>query len=222
MNLSVRPALQPYAHLAACILAQFALVIAITLFKHDYYNSICFDLVNACGLGLGALVVSRSSGVGCWTFKPCWSYGGFALAAGVLAGFLDLQVWAAGRSSGLASNVAILKALVASHAWLRAGLLFIPVCILYPLFEEIVFRGIFLGGLRGRFRSAWPPMLVSSGVFALLHLTSVAAARPILDLFALALALAWLTLRTGSLMPAFLLHAAYNSTELLLVSCRQP
>ena len=146
----------------------------------------------------------------------------FALIFGALTGFLDLQVWAAGRPCPPLSNFATLKAMVTSHAWLNVGLLIVPVCLLYPLFEEIVFRGIFLDGLQAQFRSAWPPLLVSSGVFALLHLTSVADIRPILDLFALALALAWLTLRTRSLLPAFLLHAAYNSTELLLVFCRQP
>lgn len=221
MNLSVRPAWKPFAHLSACILGQFALVITITLFKHDFYNSILFDSINACGLGLGALIVSRSRGMTFFTFKPCWSYCVFALTLGVLAGFLDLQVWTPGRSCPPVSNFAILKAMVTSHAWLKVGLLIVPVCLLYPLFEEIVFRGIFLDGLRERFLSAWPPLLISSGVFASLHMTSTTGLRPILDLFALALALAWLTLRTRSLLPAFLLHAAYNSTELLVVSCRQ-
>lgn len=81
-------------------------------------------------------------------------------------------------------------------------------CLLTPLIEECLFRGVLL--------HAAPPAVglpLSALAFALAH--GLNAHAPALLLFGLALG--YLTLRTRSLRPALLLHAAFNLVNLLLI-----
>lgn len=77
--------------------------------------------------------------------------------------------------------------------------------------EELLCRGTLLSGLK---RSLGPgtAVVVSSFLFAVLHLSPYR----FLPQFALGIALAALTLRSGSIGPAMLLHAGHNATVLLL------
>lgn len=79
-----------------------------------------------------------------------------------------------------------------------------------PLVEELLFRGVLLSALWQRWRSGWAVAL-SSLAFALVHLPGLQwqwFALP--DLWLLALALAWLRLRSGSIWPGVLAHGANN------------
>ncbi len=79
------------------------------------------------------------------------------------------------------------------------------VCLLAPAMEELLTRGILLGGLREAW--GWPLALaVSAGVFALLHFNLVQT----LSALVCGLVLGLLYLCTGSLLCCFLAHAAYN------------
>lgn len=82
---------------------------------------------------------------------------------------------------------------------------------LTALGEELLFRGVILTGLRRTFpeRSA---IAVSAAMFATIHLSPIA----FLHTGALGVLLGWLTLRTGSLWPAILVHAAWNSAMVLI------
>jgi sodium transport system permease protein len=71
--------------------------------------------------------------------------------------------------------------------------------------EELVFRGAFLGLLR-RVTSARSAVLLSSLFFALIHLSIFR----LLPTFVLGLLLGALTVASGSLLPAVVLHAVYN------------
>jgi membrane protease YdiL (CAAX protease family) len=77
--------------------------------------------------------------------------------------------------------------------------------------EEVLVRGAIARGLAGRFGPA-AAVLLSSGYFALLHL-SLARALPTLVLGAL---LAIAVLRTGSVLPGILIHALNNTAAVLL------
>ncbi|GMV44578.1 MAG: hypothetical protein AMXMBFR64_62940 [Myxococcales bacterium] len=79
------------------------------------------------------------------------------------------------------------------------------------LAEEIIFRGVILDGLLGVMerRSA---IIVSAAMFATIHLSILGT----LHVGALGLLFAVVRLRTGSLLPGVLLHAAYNGAFLLL------
>ena len=90
---------------------------------------------------------------------------------------------------------------------------FAIVGLLAPFGEEVFFRGFLLaalvpiiGGLRGA--------LVSSAIFSVAHL-NVGTLFPI---FALGMLLAWLYLRTGSIWPAFVAHAAQNLLALIFLA----
>ena len=89
--------------------------------------------------------------------------------------------------------------------------LMLMVASLGPLVEELLFRGVLLSSLQprwGRFGAA----VLSSAVFATAHLPGLnwqVFALPALWL--LAMALAWLRLRSGSIWPGVMAHAANNA-----------
>ena len=79
-----------------------------------------------------------------------------------------------------------------------------------PLVEELLFRGVLLSALWQRWQTGWAVTL-SSLTFALVHLPGLPwqwFALP--DLLLLALALAWLRLRSSSIWPGVLAHGVNN------------
>lgn len=85
----------------------------------------------------------------------------------------------------------------------------LAICVVTPLLEEIVFRGMIFSWLRGRFLF-WPSALISASAFALAHITRLP------ELFVIhilsGLVEAWLYERSGSLWPAILCHAGINGS----------
>jgi sodium transport system permease protein len=78
------------------------------------------------------------------------------------------------------------------------------------IWEELVFRGAFLGLWR-RVAGARAAVLVSAAFFAVIHL-SVFRLAPT---FVIGAAAGLLVVRTGSIVPGMLLHAFYNGTAVL-------
>ncbi len=79
-----------------------------------------------------------------------------------------------------------------------------------PLVEELLFRGVLLSALLQRWGSI-AAIGLSSMAFALAHLPGLAwQAYALPDLLVLALALAWLRLRSGSIWPSVVAHGANN------------
>lgn len=85
--------------------------------------------------------------------------------------------------------------------------------VLAPFLEELLFRGILLLWLRRLF-GPWPAILLSSAVFAVLHVDAWPAPIP---LFVLALFLGYLTYRTSSLVAPIVLHATFNGVSMLVL-----
>ena len=96
------------------------------------------------------------------------------------------------------------------------GLAILPtfaiVGLLAPFAEEVFFRGFLLaalvsviGGLRGA--------LTSSAIFSVAHLN----VGTLLPIFVMGMLLAWLYLRTGSIWPSFVAHAAQNLIALTVL-----
>lgn len=85
----------------------------------------------------------------------------------------------------------------------------LAICVVTPLLEEIVFRGVIFSWLRGRFLF-WPSALISASAFALAHVTRLP------ELFVIhilsGLVEAWLYERSGSLWPAIICHAGINAS----------
>lgn len=102
----------------------------------------------------------------------------------------------------------------ASETYVRAGWpvwsMFVLVCALPAVFEELAFRGVIqstlervLGG-----REAW---LIQAALFSVLHLTPLAFPSH----FAMGLCFGYMRTRSRSLYPGMLLHAAWNALVLL-------
>ncbi len=86
------------------------------------------------------------------------------------------------------------------------------IVILAPISEEVCFRGMLFGGLRERLPRI-AAALISAAIFGLLHgLTGITAVPP---LIAFGFVLALLYEKTGSVVPAILLHMMNNSVALL-------
>jgi uncharacterized protein len=79
------------------------------------------------------------------------------------------------------------------------------------VFEEVAFRGIIFGRVREVLgeREGW---LVQAALFSVLHLSPVIFPTH----FAMGLIFGWLRIRTGSLIPGMILHAAWNAANILL------
>jgi membrane protease YdiL (CAAX protease family) len=91
--------------------------------------------------------------------------------------------------------------------------LWITTCLTAPLAEELLFRGSLFSWLRKKF-SFWPAALLTALAFALPH----GGWKFIIPLGYLALMLAWLREKSGSIWLAMGLHAAHNFTTLLIIS----
>lgn len=84
-----------------------------------------------------------------------------------------------------------------------------------PLVEELLFRGVLLSALLQRWHAGWA-VAISSLAFALIHLPGLQYqwyALP--ELALLALVLAWLRLRSGSIWPAVVAHSVNNLLAVL-------
>ncbi|MDC0719102.1 CPBP family intramembrane glutamic endopeptidase [Nannocystis bainbridge] len=79
--------------------------------------------------------------------------------------------------------------------------------LLAPLYEEIMYRAILLSALRERFKDSHA-LVIGGGVFVVLHYLYGYGWNT--GYLLVALALGWVFLRTGSILPGILLHAANN------------
>jgi sodium transport system permease protein len=87
--------------------------------------------------------------------------------------------------------------------------LILALSLLQAVCEELAFRGFILSGLRRRFRP-WTAVFLSSFLFALFHMNVF----QFVPHFLLGIVLALVALRTGSVLPAMLLHFVYNGLVL--------
>lgn len=86
-----------------------------------------------------------------------------------------------------------------------------------PIIEELLYRVFMQSGLRALFRSAWAAILVTSAVFAVIHLGSVHVyALP--TLFTLAVAMGIVYERTGRIGAPIAMHMAFNSVNIALAA----
>ena len=94
---------------------------------------------------------------------------------------------------------------------LEIALLVFNAVVLAPLWEELMFRGVFFGLLRSR-SGTGSALVLSSAVFAAYHLSLDA----LLPLFLVGLALGYIYDRTRSIYFAILFHALFNSVMLFI------
>ncbi len=111
----------------------------------------------------------------------------------------------------------MLSAMQGSDTAAATAMMILSAVLVAPVLEEIIYRGLVqtvLVGLLGR-SNRWPPVLLTSVLFALIHTGSVAW-QTLPALFLLALVLGWLYERTGSLVPSILVHVGFNGVNTVL------
>lgn len=88
--------------------------------------------------------------------------------------------------------------------------------VLAPVVEELAFRGALHQGLRPKI-GFWPAALLSSGIFAVVHV-EVLVSSPIflVQLFLLGMLFAWLLERTGNLLAPIVAHLVFNGISISL------
>lgn len=173
---------------------------------------------------LAATAVGRPSGqlssvVGRLRWRWLFECVGLALIANVIAlGGTVVVV-------ELLDNVVGLDDSADTSAWVGWAT-FLPtaavVLLLVPLQaagEEFVVRGTLVQVVGVWAKTPWLPILISSLVFALIHLTAL---EPSVFLFVMGAISAWLTIKTGGLEAGIAGHAFNNTVILLVVAATQP
>lgn len=86
------------------------------------------------------------------------------------------------------------------------------ICILGPILEEIIFRGIVLKSMKKY--GALTAIVFTSIIFAMFHLNLVQFMTPLL----LGILLAFVTVKTDSIVPAIVIHM-FNNTVATVITC---
>ncbi|MEP3481156.1 MAG: CPBP family glutamic-type intramembrane protease [Fuerstiella sp.] len=113
------------------------------------------------------------------------------------------------------------QALLEGWRGLSLPLLIIVLGVLPALCEEAFFRGFLFSGLR-KHMSASRTVFVTAIAFGLFHVILAGGAAPerLLPSTLMGLLLGWVSVRTGSLVPGILLHAAHNSLLMTIAHFR--
>lgn len=133
----------------------------------------------------------------------CW--GGAAVASVVVGLLLQLL-----QMLGWSMSVPDIAVPSPAADPLGFGLTAAYVCILGPILEEIIFRGMILNGLKKYSEGAG--ILISTILFVMFHGNLVQTMTPLL----VGLLLGFLTVRTGSLKPAILCHIVNNTAAVAM------
>ena len=87
------------------------------------------------------------------------------------------------------------------------------VAVMPALFEEMLFRGILLKGLKSF--PVWAAALVCGGMFSIFHMNPAQT----LYQFCCGVAFAYVAIRSGSIWPTVLMHLINNGTVIILEAC---
>jgi membrane protease YdiL (CAAX protease family) len=110
------------------------------------------------------------------------------------------------------SNPAIPLTLQSSGLLARISL-YITICVLAPIFEEIMFRGLFYQSMRAML-GVWPAIIVTGVVFGLVHPVSIVGSMPLMLLGGV---FAWLAETRKSLVPGMVAHSLQNTMSFLMM-----
>ncbi|HEY3249001.1 MAG TPA: CPBP family intramembrane glutamic endopeptidase [bacterium] len=91
------------------------------------------------------------------------------------------------------------------------ALIIVLICVVVPVAEEVFFRGFAYGAMRARWHRT-VAVIVSAAFFAAVHLQII----HFLPIFALGVVLAYAYERTGSLLPAVVIHGINNLVAVLV------
>ena len=136
-----------------------------------------------------------------------WGIGGYCavIPIFVVVSLINQQLW-----QGLGGSNPLLQIVLESQDNLALLMFFSTAAIAAPLFEEFLFRGFLLPSLT-RYLPVWGSILVSSFLFAAVHLSL----SEVLPLTVLGIVLGVVYSRSRNLLAPILLHSLWNSGTLL-------
>jgi uncharacterized protein len=136
-----------------------------------------------------------------------WGLGGYFAAFPLVIGvsLLNQRIW-----QGQGGSNPILSIAAQNQDPAALVLIFITAAIAAPFFEETLFRGFLLPSLT-RYMPTWGAILLSSFIFAIVHLSL----SEVLPLMALAIVLGFVYTKTQNLLASMLLHSLWNSGTLI-------
>ena len=88
----------------------------------------------------------------------------------------------------------------------------VSTCILAPLLEELLCRGIMLRGMLARRKAPWKAIVWSALIFAVMHMNPWQS----IPAFLIGLLLGWVYYRTHSLWATIFLHCLNNSISTVI------
>lgn len=92
----------------------------------------------------------------------------------------------------------------------RGGLAIVTTVVLAPLFEETIFRGLILGGIRQK-RNSFTAVLISAAIFGVIHVIP----QQVINAFVVGIILGYIYVRTSSLLAVVIIHAINNGLAYL-------
>jgi uncharacterized protein len=127
----------------------------------------------------------------------------------IAAGWATVTFTVAAAMVGLLTKITRIEPILINPDFFQAGFgwpaIVFWTAVMPAIFEELAFRGVILESLT-RLLARREAILVSAFMFAILHLSVFSLPHLVL----IGAVLAWLRLRTGSLLPGMLLHFAHN------------
>lgn len=167
--------------------------------------------------------VRISSGFGL-TRAPITAFFGAALLGLGLWPFAH-YLFLLGARLGLAtldeSQFAAVERMLSGFSSIPLPIVLLTLAIVPAVCEEFFFRGFLFHSLRDRM-SGWGVVLTTALLFGLFHVATPSVLSPerFLPSTFMGLALGWVCLRTGSVLPGMLLHACHNGLLLTLLCYR--
>lgn len=136
-----------------------------------------------------------------------WGIGGYFVAVPlvIIISLINQQIW-----QGQGGSNPILPIALQGQDVLTFTLFFLTASVAAPIFEEIIFRGFLLPSLT-KYVPVWAAILLSSGLFAIAHLSL----SEVLPLIVLGSILGFVYTRTQNLISSILLHSLWNSGTLI-------
>lgn len=161
---------------------------------------------NRQGLSLQSLGLSPRGGLSMYGFAAATlvSFAPIYLLAAILNGAL-LEVFESSRQQE------VVESLLSEPGFRTNPVTVALICIVVPIGEEMIFRGYLQRALRSIF-GPFAAIALAAGAFALVH--DPAAMLPV---FVVGLCLGLICERTGSIWPAALGHALFNTTQMMNV-----
>lgn len=218
-DLQVRPVLKPFAIAIFFGILPSILVGVFAVFSKHISNSIYLGSLNALGMLIALIILLKTFKMmhllKDW-FKLNWKYSLIGLAIGLLSCIIRWKIITKTISISLNGDIMLINTLMHNNFYISVFILIMPPVLFYPVFEEVCFRGMVQSAFSSIYKNYWISIILTSGLFALLHLTSALDWLDIVYIFILAIILSIIKNRSLSLWPPIILHSAYNSLELIL------